>query len=249
MTSSFKDLFSAQSNQYARYRPAYPAQLFTFLAQASPGHGLAWDCATGNGQAAISLARHFNRIVATDISWEQISKAPSLAPIEYRVAPAENSGLADTSVDCITVAQAFHWFRQAEFFAEVRRTLRPGGICAIWCYGLCQITPEVDAIILRLYRETLGPYWEEERVLVEEGYASVSLPFQYLQVPSFAMTAEWSLSHLIGYLATWSALQSCIKRTGSDPLVEIAPLLKKTWGSESTRTVSWALSVKACKNS
>jgi len=44
---------------------------------------------------------------------------------------AETIPLPDASVDAVTVAQAFHWFRFDEALAEIRRVLRPGGALAI----------------------------------------------------------------------------------------------------------------------
>src|SRR5207244_11963084 len=63
---SFQDYFSDGARAYAAFRPRYPDALFAFLAGAVPRHDLAWDCATGSGQAAIGLARHFARVLASD---------------------------------------------------------------------------------------------------------------------------------------------------------------------------------------
>jgi len=71
----FRDHFSEQAQTYARHRPHYPDELFEYLASIAPGRDLAWDCGTGNGQAALGLARHFNRVVASDASSEQIKQA------------------------------------------------------------------------------------------------------------------------------------------------------------------------------
>jgi hypothetical protein len=66
MSADFKDHFSTQSSQYQRYRPHYPPALFEWLAELTQEHTLAWDCATGNGQAAQALANHFANVLATD---------------------------------------------------------------------------------------------------------------------------------------------------------------------------------------
>ena len=127
----FEDNFSKQADVYARYRPPYPAALYEWIASIAPGHAVAWDCGTGNGQAAIGLTRHFRSIIATDPSTAQIANAPAHPQIEYRVARAEESGLADQSVDAITVALALHWFDLDQFYAEARRVLKPGGKLAV----------------------------------------------------------------------------------------------------------------------
>ena len=55
-------------------------QLFTYLASLCPAHDLAWDCATGNGQAAVALAPHFEQVIATDASAQQIDQAQNRTP-------------------------------------------------------------------------------------------------------------------------------------------------------------------------
>lgn len=119
MIIQFKDYFSARAADYAETRPRYPAELFGWLARVVPDRDLAWDCATGNGQAALGLAEHFHSVVATDASRQQIGNAFPHARISYRVASADSSGLLPHSVALVTVAQAFHWFERAEFYAEV----------------------------------------------------------------------------------------------------------------------------------
>jgi hypothetical protein len=72
---TFNDHFSDAAEDYQAYRPKYPEDLFSYLNSLSPGHDLAWDCATGNGQAALGLTPYFDAIVATDASRQQIAKA------------------------------------------------------------------------------------------------------------------------------------------------------------------------------
>ncbi|MCU0933548.1 MAG: class I SAM-dependent methyltransferase, partial [Thiobacillaceae bacterium] len=175
--AEFKDHFSTRSSRYAAFRPCYPVELFTYLASLTPGHDLAWDCATGSGQAARGLAKHYTRVSATDASTAQIDAAAPHARVEFRVAPAQDSGLPDRSADLTTVAQAAHWFDLQAFYAEVRRVLKPDGLLAIWCYERLAIEPAVDAIVEDFYGGLLGPYWPPERRLVESGYRDLDFPF------------------------------------------------------------------------
>lgn len=239
-----KDLFSRQSADYARFRPKYPAKLFEYLASLVKVHDLAWDCGTGNGQAAIGLADWFECVVGTDLSSKQLAGAQQHPKVEYRESPAETTAFADHSVDLVAVAQAFHWFREDEFFAEALRVLKPGGVLAFWCYGLAKITPEVDIVVHRLYEGILGTYWEPERKLVEEGYRKVRLPMQELVPPAFEMMDEWSFDRWVGYLGTWSALQTYIQREHSNPLDLIISDLQSAWGERAIRTVRWELALR-----
>ena len=157
----FEDHFSKQSQLYAQYRPQYPAQIYTYLASLTPGHSLAWDCGTGNGQAAVGLAEYFERVYATYASADQISRAHASERVEYHVEPAEHVSLESASVDLVTVAVAVHWFSFDEFYSEVRRVLKPGGILAAWTYSFTEISPAIDALVRKYYYDVLKGYWPE----------------------------------------------------------------------------------------
>lgn len=242
---TYKDLFSAQAADYAKFRPTYPRELFQWLASQTREHEAAWDCGTGNGQAARVLADFFKRVFATDPSEKQLQAAEMKPNVVYSVGSAEASGLADRSVDLVTVAQAYHWFDHPRFFDEIRRVGRPGALVAVWSYGLARISPEVDAVVMRLYDGILGSYWEKERHHVMEGYRGLPFDFPRLEVPQFEMRTEWTLEALVGYLGTWSALQTRLKATGQDPLELVFQELQEAWGETGARPVVWDLTVLA----
>jgi SAM-dependent methyltransferase len=240
---AFKDHFSAHAAAYARYRPDYPAELFAWLASAAPARGTAWDCATGNGQAAVALAEHFAEVAATDASEEQVRNARPHPRVRYAVAPAERSGLANASVDLVTVAQALHWFDLPAFFAEARRVLRPGGVLAVWAYALFTATSEIDAVVTRIYRDIVGPYWPPDRKVIETGYAGIDLPFDPVDAPPFWMEKRWTAADALGYIGTWSATRGYVKARGHDPVALIADDLAAAWGA-GERLIRWPLILK-----
>jgi ubiquinone/menaquinone biosynthesis C-methylase UbiE len=165
---------------------------------------VALDCATGSGQAARGLADHFDRVIATDASAEQISNAGMHPRIEYRVAPAESSGLPDASVDLVTVAQGLHWLDHARFFAEARRVLRPGGAIAVWGYGDPILdTPELEKTLHHFNRVTVESCWLPERQLLLDGYSTIDFPFNEIQTPHLTLDREIDLTQLIGYVRSW----------------------------------------------
>jgi SAM-dependent methyltransferase len=240
---NFKDHFSKQAADYAKFRPGYPNELFAYLGSIAPSRKLAWDCGTGNGQAAVRLASVFDRVVATDASEKQIANSQPHPRVEYRVAPAENSGLDSETVDLIMVAQALHWFDLDRFYAEARRVLKPDGVLAASAYNLLQIEPAIDEIVNRYYSEVVGPFWPPERKLVEQ-FADLPFPFHQIDPPEFEMTARWNLDHLLGYLRTWSSTQRFIAAKGTDPLDQITNDFGSAWGEpQRIRSVTWPLVV------
>jgi SAM-dependent methyltransferase len=247
MTSgNFHDHFSGVAERYADFRPRYPAALFDYLTTLVPAGSVVWDCASGNGQAAVDLAARFASVIATDASKEQIGAAKPHPRIIYRVATAENSALAEGSVDLITVAQAVHWFAFERFYAEVRRVVRPGGVVAIWAYGINVVEGEdVNRLAYEYYSETIGPYWPPERQLVEDGYRTIPFPFEEITAPAFSMEADWTLDQLLGYFTTWSATNRYIKERGTKPLVALRESLIEVWGEpQRTRRITWPLPMR-----
>jgi SAM-dependent methyltransferase len=242
---SFSDHFSSSASHYASYRPSYPPALFAWLASAAPDRHRAWDCGTGSGQAAMRLADQFAHVVATDPSASQLAHAPLRSGVHYAAMSAEHCALADGAVSLVTVAQALHWFDRAAFYTEARRVLVARGLLAAWSYGLLTLHDlTLDDIVRRFHGETLGPYWPPERRLVDEGYASLELPFERVEAPSFSMHAEWTLVHLAGYLSTWSAVQRARRMTGMDPIPAVVESLGAAWSAEGeARHVEWPLTL------
>ena len=240
--STFKDHFSTSSDRYAAYRPAYPAALFEWLASQCGERDTAWDCATGSGQAALGLSPYFRQVVATDASAEQIRHAEGHANIDYRVAPAEASGLADHSIDLVTVAQAAHWFDLTRFYAEAMRVLKPGGIVVLWGYGRMVLPEKMDAPFQRFYAETVGPYWPPERALIDDAYRSLEFPFAEIQAPAFNIEVEWTLPRLMDYLSTWSAVKHYQAECGSNPLPQLKTEIQPLWDDPDTALhLQWPL--------
>jgi SAM-dependent methyltransferase len=241
------DYFSTQAAAYAAFRPTYPRELFAFVAACVERHDVAWDCATGSGQAALALADDFAQVIATDSSAKQLAHAPAHERIEYRVATAEDSGLSAASADVITVAQALHWFAVDRFYTEARRVLAPGGALVVWSYNDAVLDdPVLDAALQHFNSTTVGPYWPAERQIVRDGYRTLPFPFERIPTPAFNLTRDWSLPELVGYARSWSATVRYVAEHGVDPVVAFEQSIADRWGDPMTRrTVSWPLVVLA----
>jgi ubiquinone/menaquinone biosynthesis C-methylase UbiE len=236
-----KDNFSTESDKYARYRPAYPSEFYSFLKTIIPGTENAWDCATGNGQVAEKIASIFKNVYATDISQQQISNAVYLPNIHYSIQPAERTDFENNFFDLIIVAQAVHWFDFEKFYFEVKRTGRSNSLIAVTGYALIKTDPKVEDVIDKFYNNIVGIYWDNERRYVEEEYKTIPFPFEEITVPPFQSTYEWTLEHLFGYLGTWSAVKHYIKQKGRNPVALIEEELTEAWGNIDKRTVHFPL--------
>jgi len=242
----FKDHFSKVSAGYAAHRPDYPSALLDFLTEIAPAHGLALDCGCGSGQLSALLAARFDSVVATDASAAQIAAATPHPRVDYRVAPAERSGLADGSADLIAAAQAAHWFDLGAFYAEVRRVARPGAALALISYGLPDMDDEPGMIIDDFYGRALDPYWPPERRHIEDSYSSLAFPFVEIAAPSLAIERDWALGEVVGYLDTWSAVRALEKVAGRAPFDAMAAELALAWGDpETPRRIVWPIAIRA----
>jgi len=239
----FKDHFSGHAALYRRYRPTYPAAVFASLAARAPRRALAWDAGAGNGQAALLLAEHFDSVVATDPSAEQLGASPAHPRVRYDVSPAERSGLPDASVDLCISAQALHWFDFEGYWAEVRRVSRPGALLAALTYNHPRVSAAVDVVLDAYIASILGD-WPPERRHVNAGYATIPIPFRAVAPESWPMERLDDFEAFWGYCATWSAAQRASRRLGADPRAPFEDAMREAWGDPTQRqVVRWPLTV------
>ncbi|KAL6661563.1 hypothetical protein ACP70R_000947 [Stipagrostis hirtigluma subsp. patula] len=238
------ELFSKQAAVYAAVRPDYPKDLFAKLAAATGQHRLAWDAGTGNGQAAISVAEHYDSVVATDTSAEQLRHAAPHPKVRYHHTPEgtpEEDLVAalggEGCVDLITVAQAVHWFDLPAFYAVARRVLRrPGGVIAVWGYNY-RVSP-VEDLLARFLQTTL-PYRDPRSRLVVDGYRDLPFPFVDIglgregEPMSIDMEQEMSFEGLVSMLRSTAPVTTA-KQQGVDLLGErVVKEMEEEWGGAS----------------
>ena len=203
--------FASASDEYAAARPLYPTALYDWIASNCESHDAAWDCATGNGQAASGLSRFFGTVQATDISPEQIGQGFEAKNIIYSAQPAEATNFSDATFDLVTVAQALHWFDYGRFWPEVMRVAKPGAFFCAWgyCWFKSDADPQIDALLLRPFMELVEPYWAPNNRILWNGYRDeeIRFPFERVAAPDFAMEVDWTAEETIAYLKTWSAFK------------------------------------------
>ena len=128
--------FSAAAEVYERARPGYPDEAVAWVAELlgiAPGRDVL-DLAAGTGKLTRQLVPFGARIVAVEpIDAMRAELERAVPGVEALAGSAEAIPLPDTSVDAVTCAQAFHWFRPEAAVAEIRRVLRPGGgLALLW---------------------------------------------------------------------------------------------------------------------
>jgi ubiquinone/menaquinone biosynthesis C-methylase UbiE len=222
-------LFSDKSDLYAKVRPRYPQELFTFLASLCDDGQSAWDVACGNGQAAVDLALYFAEVHATDVSEQQIANAIPNPRVRYSVQPAEKTNFAENQFDLVSVAQALHWFDYELFWPEVKRVLKPNGIFAAWGYSWFSAA-EINDVLREHFLPAIKPYWAKQNQLLWNGYRDVPFPFERVDTPEIKMKMKWDFNQLFSYLQTWSSVRQCLKEEGNDFLVRTHESLKSMWG-------------------
>lgn len=236
-------LFDKQAEIYLEARPTYPAEWYKMLAELTPHHRLAWDVATGNGQAAFGVAEHYEQVIATDISSAQLKCAKQRANIRYLNTPISLSDDelvnligAEGSVDLITIAQAIHWFDLPRFYSVATRLLRkPGGVIAVWGYNGIEVSPTFEAAAKRWYETTL-PYWDSKASSLFGGYQTLPFPFEGVGMGSegepvaLDFPKELSFEGYLRMVQSWSAVATA-KEQGVDLLSESAVKeLEAAWG-------------------
>jgi ubiquinone/menaquinone biosynthesis C-methylase UbiE len=237
-----KDLFSNQAALYAKYRPTYNAALINYILSFVEQKQTAWDCATGNGQAALLYADYFEKVFATDTSAKQIAQANLHPKIIYSVGEAEKTSFADDSFDLITVAQAYHWLQFDAFFKEAKRVGKNGCVVAVWGYALAVAADEkINELVRYFYVDVVGKYWDAERKSVDEKYETIPFEFEKLPSKEFNIDVEWDAEELLGYFNTWSSVQHFIKANGYNPVDEIADKIKSVWDDEKKKSFSFPL--------
>ena len=156
-------LFEGQEHAklYAQFRPTYPNGMYEEIVEYCTSGDknrlpleLAVDVGCGSGQSTRPLCRYFRHVIGSDVSEEQIKSAISQtadsesAEVSFHTGPGEDLHFVkDSSVDLITIAQALHWLNLDLFYAEVKRVLKPNGVCAAYGYGNNVMdVPEVERL-------------------------------------------------------------------------------------------------------
>lgn len=171
--------FSDRVENYVKYRPTYPPEVITFLAEhigLTPASVIT-DIGSGTGIFTELLLKNGNRVYAVEpnapmreAAEQLLDKYPNFKSID---ATSEQTTLASNSIDIVTAAQAFHWFKPKEAREEFLRILKPGGwVVLLWNDRKIDSTPflrEYESLLMEYgtdYKE-VSHAWADESAMAE----------------------------------------------------------------------------------
>ena len=152
MTNNPVTRFSSRAENYAKYRPGYPPGVLEVLKSEcglTPESVVA-DVGSGTGILAELLLKSGNRVFGVEpneamrvFAEEKMKGYKQFVNVE---GSAEATTLADSSIDLVVAAQAFHWFDREKTKQEFKRILKPGGwVVLLWNERRLDSTPFLRA--------------------------------------------------------------------------------------------------------
>jgi ubiquinone/menaquinone biosynthesis C-methylase UbiE len=118
--------FSDRASAYASNRPGYPDESVDaiFAGLAAPHELTVADIGAGTGISSRLFAARGAHIIAVEPNAKMREAAEAHERVRWHHGTAEQTGLADKSVDIAVACQAFHWFANDAAMAELRRIAR-----------------------------------------------------------------------------------------------------------------------------
>jgi SAM-dependent methyltransferase len=164
-----KKLFSNRAEYYSRYRPTYPDTLLPYLERefAFWQASVVADVGSGTGILSELLLKNRNRVFGVEPNEDMrrtaetnLSRFSNFRSIN---GSAESTMLESGSVDFITAAQSFHWFRPEDAKVEFRRIVRNDGwVILVWN------TRKASTPFLQAYDQLVGWLAGKEKVRHED---------------------------------------------------------------------------------
>lgn len=203
------DRFSSRVENYAKFRPGYPAGILDVLKSdcGLTKASVIADIGSGTGLLSKVFLNHGNVVIGVEPNELMRAKADELlkgfANFRSIAASAETTTLPDGSVDFITAGQAFHWFDQSAAKREFIRVLKPDGwVALVWNARQLDATP-----FLRDYEGLLLRYSPDYPVVrhenVDEGIAGFFAP-QPMKLVSLENAQRFDYEALKGRLCSSS---------------------------------------------
>ncbi len=165
--------FSSRVDNYVRYRPHYPQAVLeslqvncgltktSVIADVASGTGILTELFLQNGNVVYGVEPNHDMREAAERLLKDYSNFKSV------VGTAEETTLPETSVDFVTVGQAFHWFEQDKARREFGRILKPQGWVALVWNERRELSP-LDYAYEQLVRKYSDDYAEVHHKRIDQ---------------------------------------------------------------------------------
>lgn len=195
-------------SDYVKYRPTYPVQVLEiltkntglrpdfFIADVGSGTGISAELFLKNGNTVIGVEPNDSMRTAAENYLKKYSGFKSVK------GTSEKTGLAESSVDMIVAAQAFHWFDPLLAKNEFRRILRGNGkVVLLWNDRKLTGTPFLEA-----YENLLLKFGTDYKKVRHNNIQSSNLESFLRKVESFEVSNNqvFDYAGLLGRLSSSS---------------------------------------------
>ena len=211
------DLYAGTAQFYASYRVEYPSSLLRDLcsrAQLS-GNGKLLDLACGPGRLTLPLSQDFEEAIGVDQEPEMVevgregAQRRGITNVRWKVGRAEDLRIPLSSIELITIGEAFHRLHQVKIAELSFKWLKPG--CCLSTLGGVRITGGSEPW-QALVREVLGK-WTRKDIRpkseelsgeydgrIHDGQILEEAGFVDIQNHQFTHPYEWTTDSIIGVI-------------------------------------------------
>lgn len=208
-----KSRFLKRAEDYVRYRPGYPDEVFNFLwptCHLGPHPKIA-DLGSGTGQVTRGLLDKGAEVFAVEpnsdmreVAERQFSSHPCFRSLPKT---AEMTGLDARSLDLVTIGSALHWFEPEHARHEIQRILKPDGWFCVLGTPVDEKKGDVEREIRTLLR-SLAINDEHIRNRVDDMKAFVKNFFAPATIESyeFAHDVSFDFEALLGFFRSHSTM-------------------------------------------
>lgn len=204
MSSGFQPRFGHAADEFERYRPDYPVELFEHILAAVPAHRRerAIDLGAGTGKSTRALLPHFREVIAIEPDSGMAAKLKEEVPgiITFDVT-AEDFSQPPSTADLVTLGNALHWMDVQRVFFNAHSWLHSGGIFAVYDRPLPETVPAIDDIVLAEMRGPWKPY-RDQRLKYDKDWEEkvrTAPGFQIIESTKFCYIVPMSASDFTGF--------------------------------------------------
>ena len=221
MSSEFQPRFGHAAEEFERYRPEYPRELFERILAVVPAshRERAMDLGAGTGKATRALLPHFREVIAVEPDPGMAAKLKEDLPtVIVRNITAEDFSQPSSTVDLVTIANALHWMDAPRVFANVYSWLRLRAIFAVFDRPLPKTIPAIDALTRAEMRGPWKPYRDDRlgKKYVWEDQIRSAAGFELFEETKFSYVIPMSPADFVGFWRSTS-YGSAYARTFADP--------------------------------